>query len=76
MSYYTRRSDTLAYRARVRAEHARFLARRLDRRRLLVRAWALARAAALRSGAPPWALIGHALTSAWAERRQHLAALG
>ena len=70
-----RRADVMRHRAVTRATYVGFLARRLDRRRLLLRAWALARAAALRSGAPPWTLIGHALTTAWQERRRHLAAL-
>src|SRR5689334_22000629 len=50
MSFYTRQADELRRRGRVRAEHARYLATRLDKRALLRRAWALARAGARRFG--------------------------
>jgi hypothetical protein len=72
MCFYTREADTLRYRAATRVAYGRFLASRLDRRRLMLRAWTLVRAGA---PGPVRDLIGPALARSWAERRRHLAAL-
>ena len=49
--------------------------RRVDRRRLLRRAWAIARAGATRFGGLAVHYIAGSLRLAWQERRDHLAAL-
>jgi Streptococcus thermophilus bacteriophage Gp111 protein len=73
VSYYCRRADELRRRGRQRAEHARYLATRLDRRALLRRAWGLARAGAARFGGTVRAYLAAALRQAWAEAKARLA---
>ena len=73
MAYVLRRADELRRRGRQRADHARFLASRLDRRALLRRAWALARAGAARFGGLARAFFAEALRQAWAEVKARLA---
>ena len=68
-----RRAEVMRHRTAARAAYGRFLAARLDRRRLMLRAWTLVRAGA---PGPVRDLIGPALARSWAERRRHLAALG
>ena len=75
MAFYVRMDAELRRRGRGRADYALHLARRLDRRRLLTRAWAIARAAAARFGGLARPFIAGAMTQAWAERRRYLAAL-
>ncbi len=75
MSFYVRMDAELRRRGRVRAEYARFIDRRLDRRRLMARAWSIAASQALRFGDPAWTWIGPSLGQAWRERRDHLAGL-
>jgi hypothetical protein len=75
MAFYCRESDELRRRGRARAAYARFIARRLDRRRLMVRAWSIAASQALRFGDPARTWIGPSLGQAWEERRRHLAAV-
>ena len=67
MAYVTRREDELRRRGRQRAEHARYLASRLDRRALLRRAWALARDGARRFGGAVRQHIAEGLRRAWGE---------
>src|SRR3954470_5788221 len=73
MSFYTRRAEELRRRGWQRADHARFLAGRLDRRALLRRAWGLARAAAARFGGTVRAYFAEALRQSWAEVKARLA---
>ena len=74
MSFYCRRAEELRRRGRQRADHARFLAARLDRRALLRRAWALARDGARRFGSGVRAYLAAALRQSWAEAKARLAA--
>ena len=67
MAYVTRRADELRRRGRQRAEHARYVASRLDRRALLRRAWALARGGARRFGGTVRRHIAEGLRRAWGE---------
>ena len=76
MAFYCREADEMRRRGRARAAYARFVARHLDRRALLRRAWAIARAAAARFGGGAGSFIAGSMAQAWRERRQHLAALG
>ena len=69
MAYYTRRADELRRRGRQRADHARYLASRLDRRALLRRAWVLARDGARRFGGAIRAYLAAAPRQAWAETK-------
>jgi len=73
MSFYTRKADELRRRGRQRADHARYLAGRLDRRALLRRAWALARAGVVRFGGTVRAYLAEALRQSWAEVKARLA---
>ena len=73
MSFYLRQADELRRRGRVRADHARYLASRLDKRALLRRAWALARAGAARFGGLVRAYFAEALRQAWAEVKARIA---
>ena len=73
MAYVLRRADELRRRGRQRADHARYLAARLDRRALLRRAWALARAGARRFGGGVRAYLAAALRQSWAEAKARLA---
>ena len=73
MSFYTRQADELRRRGRVRADHARHLAGRLDRRQLLRRAWGLARDGAARFGGRVGAYIAEAMRQTWAEVKNRLA---
>jgi len=73
MAYVLRRADELRRRGRQRADHARFLAARLDCRALLRRAWGLARAGARRFGGTVRAYLAEALRQAWAEAKARLA---
>ena len=68
MAYVLRRADELRRRGRQRADHARHLATRLDRRALMRRAWALARGGA-RFGGAIRAYLAAALRQAWAETK-------
>jgi hypothetical protein len=68
VSFYTRQADELRRRGRVRADHARYLAGRLDKRALLRRAWTLARA-----GGTVRAYFAEALRQSWAETKARLA---
>src|SRR4051794_8074019 len=68
-----RRADELRRRGRQHAGYTAFLARRLDRRRLMVRAWSIAASQALRFGDPARTWIGPALAQSWQERRLWLA---
>lgn len=72
MSYYTRQADELRRRGRVRADHARHLAARLDRRGLMRRAWALARDGAAKFGGRVGAYIAEALRQTWTEVKTRL----
>ncbi|MDQ1646871.1 MAG: hypothetical protein QOJ50_3055 [Cryptosporangiaceae bacterium] len=67
MSFYTRRAEELRRRGRQRADHARYLACRLDKRQLLRRAWGLARDGARRFGGSPRLYLDEAMRLAWAE---------
>ena len=69
MSYYCRRAEELRRRGRQRADYARFLAGRLDRRALLRRAWGLARDGARRFGGRVRPYLAAALRQAWAETK-------
>ncbi len=73
MSFYTRRAEELRRRGRQRADHARYLAGRLDRRQLLRRAWGLARDGARRFGGTVRAYFAEALRQSWAEVKARLA---
>ncbi len=73
MSFYARRADELRRRGRQRADHARHLAARLDRRTLLRRAWAIARAGVVRFGGAVRAYLAEALRQAWSEAKARLA---
>ena len=73
MSFYTRQADELRRRGRQRADHARYLAGRLDRRTLLRRAWGLARDGARRFGGTVRAYFAEALRQSWAEVKARLA---
>ncbi len=73
MSFYTRQADELRRRGRVRADLARYLAARLDRRQLLRRAWGLARDGARRFGGTVRAYFAEALRQSWAEVKARLA---
>ena len=73
MSFYTRQADELRRRGRVRADHARHLAGRLNRRALLRRAWGLARAGAARFGGTVRAYLAEALRQSWAEVKARIA---
>jgi hypothetical protein len=73
MSFYTRQADELRRRGRVRADHARWLATRLDRRAIMRRAWALARQGAARFGGKVRAYFAEALRLVWAEVKARLA---
>ena len=70
---YNRRADELHRRGRQRADHARYLAGRLDRRPLLRRAWALPRDGARRFGGGVRPYFAAALRQAWAEVKARLA---
>jgi Streptococcus thermophilus bacteriophage Gp111 protein len=67
MAYVTRRADELRRRGRQRAEHARYVASRLDRRTLLRHAWALARDSVRRFGGAVRAYLAAAFRQAWGE---------
>ncbi len=73
MSFYVRQDAELKRRGRQRAEYGRFLAARLDRRGLMRRAWALARAGAARFGGTVRAYFAEALRQSWAEVKARLA---
>ena len=73
MSFYCRMNDELRRRGRVRADHARYLAARLDRRQLLRRAWGLARDGARRFGGTVRAYFAEALRQSWAEVKARIA---
>ena len=73
MAYVLRRADELRRRGRRRADHARHLAGRLDRRALLRRAWGLARDGARRFGGTVRAYFAEALRQSWAEVKTRLA---
>ena len=73
MSFYCRMNDALRRRGRQRAEHARYLAGRLDKRALLRRAWGLARDGARRFGGPIRAYFAEALRQSWAEVKARIA---
>ena len=73
MSFYTRQADELRRRGRVRADHARYLAGRLDKRQLLRRAWGLARDGARRFGGTVRAYLAEALRQSWAEVKARIA---
>jgi hypothetical protein len=73
MSFYIRRADELRRRGRVRADHVRYLAARLDKRQLLRRAWGLARDGARRFGGTVRAYFAEALRLVWAEVKTRLA---
>jgi len=73
MAYVLRRADELRRRGRQRADHARYLAGRLDRRALLRRAWALARAGVVCFGGAVRAYLAAALRQSWAEAKARLA---
>ena len=72
MSFYVRQTDELRRRGRVRADHARYLASRLDRRALLRRAWGLARVGLARFGGTVRAYLAAALKQVWAEAKARL----
>ena len=67
MAYVTRRADELRRRGRQRAEHARYVASRLDRRALMRRAWDLARDGVRRFGGAVRRHIAEGLRRAWGE---------
>ena len=73
MSFYLRQADELRRRGRVRADHARYLASRLDKRALLRRAWGLARDGARRFGGRVRLYLDEAMRLAWAEVKARLA---
>ncbi len=73
MSFYCRMNDELRRRGRQRADHARYLAGRLDRRQLLRRAWGMARDGARRFGGTARAYFAEALREAWAEAKARIA---
>src|SRR5690349_3692493 len=73
MAYVTRRADELRRRGRQRAEHARYLASRLDRRALLRRAWGLARDGVRRFGGAVRRHIAEGLRRAWGEVKTRIA---
>ncbi len=73
MTYYTRQSDELRRRGRQRADHARFLASRLDRRQLMWRSWRIARDGLARFGGPVRAYLAEAMRQAWAETKARIA---
>ena len=67
----TRRAPRAA--AGQRADHARYLAGRLDKRQLLRRAWGLARDGARRFGGTVRAYLAEALRQSWAEVKARIA---
>jgi hypothetical protein len=73
MSFYTRQADELRRRGRQRADHAAYLRGRLDRRGLMRRAWAVARAGAAKFGGTVRAYIAEAVRQTWAEVKARLA---
>ena len=73
MAYVLRRADELRRRGRQRAEHARYVASRLDRRALLRRAWALARDATRHFGGAIRAYLAASFRQAWAETKARIA---
>ena len=73
MSFYVRQDAELRRRGRQRADHARYLAGRLDKRQLLRRAWSLARDGARRFGGAVRAYLAEALRQSWAEVKARLA---
>ena len=73
MAYVLRRADELRRRGRQRAEHARYVASRLDRPALLRRAWALARGGVRRFGGAIRAYLAASLRQAWAEIKARIA---
>ena len=73
MSFYCRTNDEFRRRGRQRADHARYLAGRLDKRQLLRRAWGLARAGVARFGGTVRLYLDEAMRLAWAEVKARLA---
>src|SRR5689334_19846093 len=73
VSFYERQAAELRRRGRVRADHARYLAARLDRRALLRRAWGLARSGAERYGGTVRVYLPEALRQAWGEVKARIA---
>ena len=69
MSFVLRRAEELRRRGRQRADHARYLAARLDRRALLRRAWGLARDGARRFGGRVRLYLDDAMRQTWAEAK-------
>ena len=73
MSFYTRRAEELRRHGRQRADHARYLAGRLDKRQLLRRAWGLARDGARRFGGTVRLYLAEAMRQTWTEVKNRLA---